>query len=414
MPGPLNGVRVVDLCWVYAGPVMTRMLVDLGAEVIKVESSSRPDGTRLGRRPLDPVGAIPEGVNIDLECQPLNHALNRGKRSVSIDITTKEGREVLLDLVSVSDVVTENFSAGTLDRLGLGFEELVKVNERIVLLSMSGTGQFGRLRDVPAYATSLAALSGVSSLVGDEAQLYGVMTPTYGDSNAAIQAGGSLLVALLSTIQGGVGQKIDFSEWQAGLVGLEEAFFESQLGLGTPGPVGNASKFASPHNNFKCSGEDEWVAISVSSDREWSALCGVMGKPELTGASRFASVTSRLINRTEVENLVEEWTLGRSASAISLALQASSVPSFPVLSLEGQFGDAHFMERMVFTEVEHPLVGAEIVPGPPFRYLVDGESQLQVQTPAPLLGEANHYVLCELLGHSENDLERLEGNGVMR
>ena len=233
---------------------MTRMLADLGAEVIKVESSARPDGTRLGRRPLDPVGAVPEGVHVDLELQPLNHALNRNKRSVAINLSVPEGRQVLLDLVAVSDVVTDNFAAGTMNRLGLGYEELRQVNPRVVAMSMSGAGQFGRLRDVPAYATALAALTGLSSLVGEDKSLYGVMMPTYGDSNAAIRAAGTLLVALLGAVREGQGQYIDVSEWEAGLVGMEEAFLQAQLGGETPGPRGNASGYACPHNNFRCAG----------------------------------------------------------------------------------------------------------------------------------------------------------------
>jgi crotonobetainyl-CoA:carnitine CoA-transferase CaiB-like acyl-CoA transferase len=410
---PLSGVRIVDLCWVYAGPVLTRMLADLGAEVIKVESRRRPDGTRLGRRPLDPVGPVPEGVDVDLECQPLNHALNRRKRSVAIDLSTAEGKQVLTDLVAVSDVVTDNFAAGTMNRLGLGYEELRRVNPRIVAMSMSGAGQFGRLRDVPAYATSLAALSGLSSLVGEGENLYGVMMPTYGDSNAAIRAGGSLLVALLGAITSGQGQYVDVSEWEAGLVGLEEAILEAQLTGAPPGPRGNLSDYACPHNNFRCRGSDQWIAVSVTSDAQWAALCEVLDAAPAVSDARFSTVTARLQHRAELEDLVEGWTSDRDAGPLTAALQARGIAAFPVLSVEGQFSDEHFMDREVFMPVEHPLVGAEIVPGAPFLISTKQGAMAPPMSAAPLLGEANEYVICELLGRGRDELERLVADGVL-
>jgi crotonobetainyl-CoA:carnitine CoA-transferase CaiB-like acyl-CoA transferase len=413
VPGPLSGIRIVDLCWVYAGPVMTRMLADLGAEVIKVESSRRPDGTRLGRRPLDPVLPVPEGVNIDLECQPLNHALNRRKRSVAIDLSTAEGRQVLLDLVAVSDVVTDNFAAGTMHRMGLGYSELRAVNPRIVAMSMSGAGQFGRLRDVPAYATSLAALSGLSSLVGEDTSLYGIMMPTYGDSNAAIRAAGSLLVALLGAVRDGQGQYIDVSEWEAGLVGLEEAFLQAQLTGAPPGPRGNASDYACPHNNFRCRGDDQWVAISVSSDAQWATLCQTLGMSAPALDPRFSTITGRLQHRAKLEELVEVATATRDAPELAAALQAAGVAAFPVLSVEGQFGDEHFLDREVFVQVEHPLVGAEVVPGAPFRFSVKHGAAEPAMPAAPLLGEANEYVICELLGRDQAEFKRLVADGVL-
>lgn len=413
MTGPLSGIRVLDFCWVYAGPVMTRVLADLGAEVIKVESSKRPDGTRLGRRPMEPVLPVPEGVNIELEGQPLNHALNRGKRSLSIDITSPVGRQLILDLVAISDVVTDNFAAGTLERLGLGFDVLREVNSQIVAVSMSGTGQFGRLRDVPAYATSLAALSGLSSLVGEDNHLYGIMMPTYGDSNAAIRAGGSLLVALLQALRSGRAQNVDVSEWEAALVGLEEAFVSYQLNGTTPEPRGNESDSASPHNTYRCQGEDEWVAISVSSDTQWLELCTVFGVSVSIGDGKFTTVSGRLRHRRELDSLVESWTQTWDAMEVASSLQARGVRAFPVMSIESQFSDSHFIERRTFSEVEHPLFGTEIVPGLPFRVVtLEGEVG-PVTRAAPLLGEANRYVLCELLGKSEEEFAMLVASGVV-
>jgi benzylsuccinate CoA-transferase BbsF subunit len=411
--GPLSGVRVVDLCWVYAGPVMTRVLADLGAEVIKVESRARLDGTRLGRRPLDPQGPVPDDIDPDVECQPLNHALNRNKRSFAVNIAMPAGRELILSLVEKSHLITDNFAAGIMAKLGLDHDALQAANPSIVALSMSGAGQFGPMKDAAAYANTLAPLCGLGSLVGDDDGLYGVMMPTYGDSNAAIRANGSLLVGLLNAVQGGGGQYIDVSEWEAGLVGMEEAFLEYQIEGRQPAPSGNRSAVASVHNNFRCRGEDAWLAISVTSDEQWGQLAAEIDDAELVSDARFATNEARLANREAVESRIEAWTSQQDAMTTARSLQARQVPAFPVLSVEDQFAEEHFLERGVFRDVEHRLVGAEIVPGLPFRYFI-GDAEYQVEMAgAPTLGEANRYVVCDLLGRTTREFDDLVEQGVL-
>jgi benzylsuccinate CoA-transferase BbsF subunit len=415
MAGPLDGIRVLDFCWVYAGPVMTRILSDLGAEVIKVESRRRLDGTRLGRRPVIP--DMPEGeksADIDIECQPLNHALNRNKRSVTVDLGRPEGRELILDLVKRCDVVANNFAAGVMDRLGLGAEVIRSINPRAITVALSGAGQFGRMRDVAAYANTLGPLSGLGLLIGDEYGLYGATKPTYGDSNAAVRTVGAILLALLERERTSMGQSIDVSEWEASLVGLDEVFLDYQLTGRIAERIGNTSSTAAPHNNYQCAGDDEWVAIAVTSDQQWQALVDEMADENLAADGRFADAAGRLRRRAELDTIVESWTTTRSAAEITARLQARGVAAFPVMSVEDQFADLHFRDREVMVDVVHPIVGAEIVPGGPFRYMSNSTGRsAAVRAPAPLLGEANRYVTCELLGRSQQEYEELIGAGVL-
>jgi benzylsuccinate CoA-transferase BbsF subunit len=413
-PGPLHGLRVVDLCWVYAGPVMTRMLADLGAEVIKVESRKRPDGTRLGRRPLTPTVELPPEIDIDLECQPLNHALNRNKRSLSVDLSTEEGRALVLDLVKVSDVVTDNFAAGTMARMGLGYSVLSSVKPDIIALSLSGGGQYGRLRDVLAYAGTLAPLGGLGLLVGDADTTYGVMSPTYGDSNAAIRAAGALLIALYHRRRTGEGQHVDVSEWETTMTGLDEAFLTWQLTGNAPTRSGNASREFAPHNNYRCAGDDEWVAIAVRGDEQWATLCDAIGLPALLTDPRFADQAGRVANAAALDVIVADWTRARDAADIADVLQKVGVAAFKVCSIGDQYGEEHFYQREVFVESEHPVVGIEIVPGRPFRYTSkSGVPPAPISRPAPTIGEANHYVVRDLLGASEETFDRLTQSGVL-
>jgi benzylsuccinate CoA-transferase BbsF subunit len=413
-PGPLHGLRVVDLCWVYAGPVMTRMLADLGAEVIKIESRKRPDGTRLGRRPLTPTGQLPDGVDVDVECQPLNHALNRNKRSLSVDLSTPEGRALVLDLVRVSDVVTDNFAAGAMTRMGLGYPVLRSVQPDIIALSLSGSGQYGRLRDVLAYAGTLAPLGGVGLLVGEADRVHGVMSPTYGDSNAAIRAAGALLIALYHRKRTGEGQHIDVSEWETTMTGLEEAFLSWQLTGVAPAPDGNTSREYAPHDNYRCAGDDEWVAIAVRGQDQWTALCDAAGLPDLVTDPRFGDHAARVANAAALNAMVTEWTRTRGADEVAAGLQKAGIAAFKVCSVGDQYGEEHFYQREVFVESDHPVVGVEIVPGRPFRYTPKSGGPLApISRPAPTVGEANHYVVRELLGESEDTFERLTRSGVL-
>ena len=230
---PLSGIRVVDFCWVYAGPLMTRTLADYGAEVIKVESHKRLDGTRLGRPIIgDDITKGDEGLQPEL--QPLYHALNRNKHSITIDIREETGRKLIHDLIAVSDVVTDNFSAGVLDRLGFGYEALRKIKPDIICASLSGAGQYGPLKDVPVYANTLGPLSGVGLLLGYQPDKpMGASQFAWGDACATIRGVGAIAMALYHRKRTGEGQYIDVS--RAGLQYLRTGRAPAGLSNERPG-----------------------------------------------------------------------------------------------------------------------------------------------------------------------------------
>ncbi len=407
---PLAGVRVVDFCWVYAGPLVTRLLAELGAEVIKIESRKRLDGTRLGR-PI--VGnAIAAGdKGLEPELQPLNHALNRNKRSLTVDVSTPRGVELIKALVRRSDIVTDNFNAGVMDRLGLGYPDLRALKADIIVLSMSGAGQYGPLKDVLVYANTLAPLSGVGRLVGYPGEPpLGVMKPTYGDTNAAVRSVSALLVALYHRNRTGKGQFIDVSEWEASLMGLEPALLDVQMNGRVAGPTGNRHPAMAPHNNYRCAGDDEWISIAVGSQDEWLRLVQTMGAPEWTADPRFADSHERLRNVEALDARVTEWTRDQDARDLTERLQAAGVAAFPVLTVEGEYLDPHLSERECFVELEHPMVGLEMLPGTPWRF---SASKADIRRHAPLLGQDNDYVLGELLRLSTEEIERLVAEEVV-
>jgi benzylsuccinate CoA-transferase BbsF subunit len=399
---PLQGYRVLDFCWVWAGPAMTHLLADLGAEVIKVESRSRLDGTRLGR-PI--IGDLAGDEGQAPELQPLNHGLNRNKLSITVNLSKDEGRELIHRLVPQCDVVTDNFSAGVMERNGLGYESLRALRSDVIALSLSGAGQDGPLSDILTLAPTVSTLAGLSYTIGypDEDPL-GRLMPPYGDTNGSLHGVFAILLALEHRERTGEGQFIDLSQWEAAICGLEEALLDFQLTGRVARAVGNLDARMAPHNNYRCEGDDRWVSIAVGSDDEWRSFCSAIGEPEWCLDPRFADGYRRLAHRRELDELIEAWTQERAPEEVTALLQAAGVAASTVMNIEDQFLDEHFRERQMFVEVEHPIVGLEMVHGVPWQLSATPGS---IRTSGPLLGQHNEYVFGELLGLSEAEISEL-------
>lgn len=402
--GPLSGIRVIDFCWVWAGPLMTAVLADLGAEVIKVESRGRLDNTRLGRPVIyQDIAAGDAGMAPEL--QPLNHGLNRNKRSVTVDLRTDRGRELLLQLAGISDVVCDNFRAGVMDRHGLGRKALHAIRPELVIFSLSGAGQWGPWNDIATYAPTVCSLAGLNTLIGypGEAPL-GRMQPPYGDTNAGLYGALAIMYAILRRRQTGRGAFIDLSQWESALSGMVEALLDYQMVGSVPSSIGNASPDLCPHNNYRCLGGDSWMSIAVGTQTEWRALCVGLGHPELADDRRFADGYLRWSNREALDAEIEALTSLRHAEELEQDLRVRGVAAARVLDIAGQFADPQLQSRGVYVEVEHPIVGAELIYGNPWRL---SKTPAVVRKAAPVLGEGNDYVLKELLGLSDEEVGRL-------
>lgn len=409
-PYPLSGIRVVDFCWVYAGPLMTRTLADYGAEVIKVESHKRLDGTRLGRPIIgDDITKGDEGLQPEL--QPLYHALNRNKHSITIDIREETGRALIHDLIAVSDVVTDNFSAGVLSRLGFGYEELRKIKPDIICASLSGAGQYGPLKDVPVYANTLGPLSGVGLLLGyPPDKPMGASQFAWGDACATIRGVGAIAMALYHRKRTGEGQYIDVSELDCNISGLDEPLLDYQMNGRVAGPQGNTHPVNVPNGIYRCAGDDRWISISVETEEQWRALCGEMGRPELASAEKFADGFRRWQNRDELDETINAWTADQPDDELTKRLQAAGVAAFPCYHVQDKSVDPHFREREYYVENDHPRIGVMWVPGTPWKF---SESKAGIQRHAPELGEHNEYVFNEVLGLGSDRLEELVESGIV-
>ena len=405
-PLPLSRYRVVDFGTAWAGPMAAQLLADLGAEVIKVESQARMDGLRLGR-PI--VGDDIAGGDRGLwpELQPVFHGINRNKLSVTLNLKTGEGLDLVRQLLAQSDIALNNYSPGVLERLELDYPEIRKLRPDIILVSMPALGETGPLRDVLAYAPIIQALSGLMSVVGysEDEQLVGELQAPWSDVVAAIHAALATVAALRNRNLTGQGQFIEVAQLEATTSMLGEAFLEYQMTGSAPLPRGNYDHAYAPHNNYPCAEPDRWIAIATGTEAEWRALVGSMGNPPWATEPRFETLKQRLANISALDTLIADWTRQHAALDIVDLLQDRGIAAMTVMNIEDQFLDPHLQERQAYLEVEHPHVGVEWLYGMPWLL---GDTPGSIRSPAPLLGQHNDYILGEVLGLPVSDLRQLE------
>ena len=396
---PLSGLRVADFTWYWAGPFCTRHLGRLGAEVIKLENPAHLDMCRLIQPMAGEPGPNRSGCFNDY---------NQEKRSLAVNLATPEGRQIALDLVARSDVAIENFSPGVMEKLGLGYDALRQVNPSLVMVSISGYGDTGPLRANAALGLPLVFASGLASVTG-----YGDGIPqrtgiSYGDPNGGLHAMFALLAALWHRKKTGQGQHVKVALLEALLAVIPDAVMFRALTGGEPAQLGNRHPHMAPHGVYRTRGQDHWIAIAAETDEAWRATAAVLG---LEAAShRFTSIIERKQHEDELDRLVGNATAAWDRWELARALQARGVAAFPVLTCRDVAEDPHLTERCYFTELAHPEVGVKRHSGIPWTMRgID----LSPQRPAPQLGEANDYVLRDLLGYPEARIAELRAAGVI-
>ncbi|HXH20515.1 MAG TPA: CoA transferase [Dehalococcoidia bacterium] len=411
--GALSGLRIVDLGWAMAGPQATRILADLGAEVIKVESNARPDqarttfGPHVGERGINNSGYF--------------NNFNRNKLSATINLSLPEGREVFKKLVAISDGVLENFSAGVMKKWGLHYEGLRAVKPDIVYVSMAGFGHSGPYADYQTYGPTVQAVSGLTFQSGFPDMAPAGWGFSYMDHTGGYFGCMAMLQALLYRRRTGKGQHVDLSQVEAAITLTGPALLDYQVNGRPSARIGNASGHPTmaPHGVYRCApdesdggvGDDEWVAIAVATEGQWQAFTCAVGHPEWQHDPRFETFTARLAHQRELDGLVEEWTRPRSNLEVQRTLQAAGVPAGRVQRSRELFEDEPQLEhRRFYPVLDHPVVG---------RHRVDGMPAVFSRTPAefkrggPLMGEDNDYVFGELLGMPEDEIRRLESEKVL-
>ncbi|MBW2289793.1 MAG: CoA transferase [Deltaproteobacteria bacterium] len=394
---PLEGVRVANFGWVWAGPVVGQTLSYLGAEVYKVESYARVDMTRN----LPPFAGGERDPNRSLS----NHACWAGNGSVSLNLKKAEAKELALALVAESDVVIENFGPGVMEQLGLGYEVLKAVKPDIVLFSMPAAGLFGPLKDIRTYGLSLTSTTGLDSLTG---YLGGGPIPVenaYSDPYNGIMGAYAVLVALAHRDRSGEGQHVDYSQQEAVMQMVGPAYMDYVLNDRVAGPIGNRHPSAAmaPHGVFPCAGDDRWISLAVATDEEWRGLAAAMGNPDWASADAFATTAARLENLEALHAKLEAWTPGFDDRELAAQLQQHGVAAAPVLNVADLLSDPHYTARNTFVEVEHPLGFRETIYG---AYVKTSRTEPRIN-PGPAIGQDNEYVLKQLLGLSEERYREL-------
>ena len=399
---PLHGIRVADFTWAWAGPYATLLLAFMGAEVIKIESSRRPDHARL--RSLAG-GFTSKGV----DKSPIFNDLNLNKMSVSLDLTKAPAVELVKRLVAISDVVTENFRPGVMDRLGIGYQELRKVRPDILMLSSSAVGAVGPERNYTGFAPTFAALGGVAHLTGypDKKPI-----PLMGSSDlrSAATSAFAILAGLYHRARSGEGQHIDLSSTETNAVNIGDAILDYTMNRRVRVRQGNRDDIMAPHNCYRCRGEQSWVSIAVATEDEWRALCAAMGNPPWSDDERFADGYRRWCNQQELDRLIEEWTAAHTAEEATDILQRAGVAAMPSRHGTELHHDPHLKARGFTTSITHHNIGQRLVLSTPWHF---SQTPAGISRSSPLMGEHNGYVFGQLLGLSEEEIARLEADGVI-
>lgn len=396
---PLQGIRVADFSWAGTGPYCTQLLSFLGAEIIKIETRSRPDQFRQYARSH----GWDDGA-LNLDGSPQFAEMNMGKIALGLNLKKPEGLEVVRKLVAVCDVVIENMTPGTFARLGFGYESLKQIKSDIILCSISGRGSQG---PGPAYAGIFAAMGGLSYLSGYADGLPGSMRMPV-DLTCGTYAALGIVAALMNRQQTGEGRWVDLAcqEVTTALVG--DAMLRSSAGLGNQKRVGNDHPRWAPHDCYPCAGKDEWISIAVRSDAEWRALCGMIGRADLADTPATATAEARRANKAVIDAAIAAWTGPLDKHEAMRRLQAARVPAMPSYNFADLEHDAHLRGQNVYGQIEQPHLGTLSVLAAPWRFT---RHPLREVSPAPILAQHNDYVLRDLLGLSDAEIARLIAAG---
>ncbi len=399
---PLDGIRVADFCWAWAGPYGALHLAHLGAEVIRIESNTRMCPTRH----IPPWPNNKRGINRS----GYFNQYNQGKRSLNLDLKKPEGLALAKKLVAKSDIVIENFAAGIMDKMGLGYDVLRTVKPDIIMIALSGYGATGPEKGYVSYGPPQVALSGMSSLTGYRGGDPGQAGFSYGDPNGGIHGTFSVMCALLHRARTGEGQFLDLSQREACAMLLPEGLMEYAMNGTQPERNGSRDPYMAPHGVFRCKGNDRWISLAVRNEEEWQRFCAVVGQPGLAADPRFKTLAARKENENALEQVVNTWTQEWSAEEATQRLQQAGIPSYPSLDGKDMLANPHVTARGFFVELEHPEVGKRRHLGIPWKM---SRTPCGVRRPAPCLGQDTDYVLEEILGLSRGEIASLKENEVL-
>lgn len=418
---PLEGLRVVDLTVVWAGPSASRILADWGAEVVRPEPLNVFLPNTRGAVAHPPPGSARPGLgymhappDYELGLRPWNRmpiftSTARNKFSMTVNMSEPEGREKLLELVAVSDIVIENYAPDTIDRLQLGFDECSAVNPGLVMVRMPTFGLSGQYSKYRSYGQQVECAIGHMLLRGDDE-----IDPTLrgdvwsADAAAGVGAAFAALMALREKSRTGKGQLVEFSQAEFFIPFLGQAVLDYTLNGRVQGTLGNRHPDMAPHGVYPCRGEDRWIAIAVRTDEEFAAFCAEIGDPDLADDERFATLEARLVHQDELDSLVGKWTAPHDVFELFHRLQGVGVAAGPAMNEADLYADQHLEDREFFQPLTHAEYGTHLYPGLTWK---QSRTHNYLRMPPCRLGEHNEYVYRKILGVSEAEYRNLEALG---
>ncbi|MBI2858715.1 MAG: CoA transferase [Chloroflexi bacterium] len=414
----LSNIRVVEVGEGRVGPWAGLLLADLGAEVIKVESIIRPDMSRGTTKITYSEGSTaffpdyPDGVPGERHWNRNGEftARNLGKYGITLDLTRPNGLDAFLRLVRSSNVFLSNTAAGVAEKLGIAYEDLIKVNPKIIYLSSTGYGRNGPYSKRVAMGSTIDAAAGLHGLRdygdGDSTSVSG---DTHCDSIGALTNAFAILTAIYRQIKTGQGMFIDVSMAEASMAHIGEAILDYSMNKRVMRSSGNRSRSKSPQGCYRCTGNDQWVTLTICSDEQWRKLVVAIGSPVLAG-NRFSDVRGRLEAQDEIDGVISSWTGARDKSEVMRVLQGLGIAAGAVVDSAGVYNDEHVRQRGFLEAVDQPDVGVRDIPG---RLWKLAETKVPARKHAPCLGEHNEYVLKEMAGLSTQEIQQLERERII-
>ena len=396
MPGPIAGVRVLELAQIMAGPACGLMLADLGAEVIKIEKTAGGDDTRK---------FLPPDINGESAAFMM---MNRNKKGLALNLKEQEGINIFKKMVEQSDVVIENFRKGTLEKLGIGYEDLKKINPKIILCEISGYGRTGPYADKGGFDLVAQGMSGLMSITGESSDKppMKVGAPLT-DITAGILGATGVLAALINRDKTGKGQRVDTSLYEAGIV---HTYWQSAIAGATgksPGPLGSANPLTAPYQAFKT--KDNWITIGASNQNNWMNLLNAIERVDLQEDDRFKDNNSRMKNLEALAPILQEELLKKTSNEWIKIFDEKGLPCGPINSITEMHNDPHTLDRKMVIEVDNKKAGKSKAIGMPIKF---SDTNANTEIGAPNFGQHTDEILVQF-GYSADQIKDYKDKGIV-
>ena len=396
MPGPIKGVKVLELAQIMAGPTCGLMLADLGAEVIKIEKIPGGDDTRR---------FVPPDINGESSAFMM---MNRNKKGIAINLKEKDGIKIFKSMVKKSDVVIENYRKGTMEKLGIGYNELKRINPRIILCEISGYGRSGPYAQKGGFDLVAQGMSGLMSITGESKDKppMKVGAPLT-DITAGILGATGVLAALINRQKTGLGQRVDTSLYEAGIV---HTYWQSAIAVATgnsPGPLGSAHPLTAPYQAFKT--KDNWITVGASNQNTWLKLIKALNKKELQKDGRFDNNDNRMKNLNDLVNVIQEELVKKNSEEWIKIFDKEGLPCGPINSITEMHQDPHTLDRKMIIEVENKKAGKSKAIGMPIKF---SDTNLENNKGAPIFGQHTDIVLKDF-GYTSGQIKEFKSKGII-